>query len=125
MDASFETQGVILFRNIFQLSPESLGLFSFKDEENLYENPKLKRHGAAVCKYVDQGIANLTGAVDPLKKLGKRHDNRGIKSPHYEVVGQALLITLETALGAEFTAESKENWTELYALIAKTMQEHG
>lgn len=30
--------GTVLFRNIFKMSPESLKLFPFKDEENMYKS---------------------------------------------------------------------------------------
>ena len=40
-----------------------------------------------------------------------------------QVVGQALLCTLEQALGNEFTPEVKEAWTSCYALIAAKMKE--
>ena len=38
------TPGVLLFKKIFEIAPEALGLFSFKDEEDVYNSPKLKAH---------------------------------------------------------------------------------
>jgi hemoglobin-like flavoprotein len=38
-------------------------------------------------------------------------------------VGQALLSTLETGLGSGFTPEVREAWTEVYGVLAATMQE--
>ena len=32
IDESFETQGVELFKNVFEISPDTLQLFSFKNE---------------------------------------------------------------------------------------------
>ena len=59
LDETFVTQGVILFRNIFQIAPEALQLFSFKDEPDLYESNKLKKHGANVMKAVNNAVENL------------------------------------------------------------------
>ncbi len=38
-------------------------------------------------------------------------------------VGQALLWTLEKALGRAFTPELRHAWTTVYTLVATTMQE--
>ena len=64
-------------------------MFSFKDVEDLYNNPKLIAHGQNVMRYVDQAISNfwLDEVEDKLDKLGKRHVLRGVQIPHYEVVG--------------------------------------
>merc|ERR1712079_35243 len=45
---SHEEVGVILYKNIFQLSPEALQLFPFKDIQDLYNSAPLKRQGEAV-----------------------------------------------------------------------------
>jgi hemoglobin-like flavoprotein len=38
--------------------------------------------------------------------LGKRHVKYGVLPAHYDVVGQALLATLESGLGAEWTEQA-------------------
>ena len=73
----------------------------------MYESPKLKKHGAAVCKYVDNALIDYQGSEDSLIKLGGRHVTRGISAAHYDIVGQAFLKTLGDALGADFTPELK------------------
>ena len=40
---------------------------------------------------------------------------------HYDVVGQALLATLEAGLGAEWTAQVKAAWIAVYGVISTTM----
>ena len=87
LDQSFETQGVILFKNIFTIAPGALQLFSFKDEPDLYNSSKLKKHGKAVMTYVDLALDDFAGNTSKLQTLGKRHFDRGIQIPHYEVVG--------------------------------------
>ncbi len=52
-----ENVGVIFFRNVFTACPALLQLFSFKNEENLYESKALKAHGKLV---ITTGLLNLT-----------------------------------------------------------------
>ena len=40
--------------------------------------------------------------------LGKRHVKYGVQPAHYDVVGQALLATLESGLGAEWTEQASQ-----------------
>lgn len=42
IDTTFETQGVRMFKNFFELEPAALELFSFRASSNLYENKHLK-----------------------------------------------------------------------------------
>ena len=52
-----ENVGVLLFKNIFTVAPEALELFSFKNEPDLYDSPKLKAHGANVVSTVGKAVA--------------------------------------------------------------------
>ena len=49
----------------------------------------------------------------------------GIILSHFpvQVVGQALISTLEAGLGAEFTPDVKEAWTTFYQVISNKMKE--
>ena len=40
---------------------------------------------------------------------------------HYDIVGQALLATLESALGDAWTPPVKEAWTTVYGVVSATM----
>lgn len=73
-------------------------------------------------KHVDLALSDFHSHKQAIIDLGKRHKNRGIELAHYDVVGQALLKTLADALGDDFTLELKQYWTQLYGLVAKTMQ---
>ena len=97
-------------------------MFSFKDEPDLYESPKLKKHGAGVLKYVDSALADFAGQQKALAGLGERHQARGVQIPHYKVVGDALVLTLQDALGDAFTPELKESWIAVYSLVCSAMQ---
>ncbi|MFB1000438.1 MAG: globin domain-containing protein, partial [Colwellia sp.] len=61
--------------------------------------------------------------IPAVKKLGERHVDYGVTSVHYDTVGGALLKTLETSLGDDFTLNVKKAWTAVYDLLARTMIE--
>ena len=64
VEKSLEANGVALFKRIFEISPESLHMFGFKDEANLYESKALIAHSTQIMHTV--GIV-VAGA----KKLDK------------------------------------------------------
>jgi nitric oxide dioxygenase len=47
----------------------------------------------------------------------------GVRREHYATVGAALLWTLQSGLGEEFTPEVREAWASAYLLLSTTMQE--
>ena len=77
-----------------------------------------------MCKYIDYALIDLQSHEDSIDKLGRRHDVRGIKQAHYELVGQAFLLTLKQALGDEFTEELKQYWGEFYLMVQSMMLEN-
>ena len=121
LDPSFETQGVMLFRNIFTAAPDALQLFSFRDVPNLYESPALKRHGAGVFKAVEKALNDLEGAIGYLEKLGGTHVAKDVKPAHYTVVRDAVLLTLEQGLGDKFTAPLRAEWTAILDKVIAVM----
>ena len=126
-----EVAGVLLFRNIFKIAPAAKGLFQFTkgydeaDEEALYKSRAFIAHAKTVVKMLDAAI-NMLSDLDilgaELEKLGARHVSYGVLVPHYEVVGQALLQTLEQALGKDGWNDTiKEGWTGIYVFVSTSM----
>jgi hemoglobin-like flavoprotein len=68
------------------------------------------------------GLDRLDQIVPAVQALGRRHAGYGVKDEHYATVAVALLWTLEQGLGAAFTPETREAWTQAYTLLAVTMQ---
>lgn len=56
-----------------------------------------------------------------LKVLGKRHAKYRVKEQHYEMVGTALMNTLNKSLGAGFTPEVEQPWRKMYRLVTAVM----
>jgi hemoglobin-like flavoprotein len=53
--------------------------------------------------------------------LGRRHVAYGVKPADYDTVGAALMATLETGLGDEFTENVRDAWAACIAKVAGEM----
>lgn len=125
VEANLEANGVAFFRNIFRIAPGALQLFSFRDVHNLYETKELKAHGVKVLSTVGVAVAGLNDVaklVPVLTMLGKKHLTYGVLPAHYDVVGQALLETLELGLGEHWTPAAKHAWGTVYGTVAGVMK---
>ena len=69
-----QAAGVLFFKRIFEIAPQALGLFSFKEEENLYESTALKAHATKVMTTVGVAVSKLDDLptlIPVLQELGK------------------------------------------------------
>lgn len=91
----------------------------------MFENPRFKKHAKGVVGTVNTAVGmlgpDLSPLVDILKSLGKKHKAYGVLEAHYPVVGQALIETLDAALGDKFTEDVKAAWLEIWGVISSTM----
>lgn len=69
------------------------------------------------------GLDRLEALLEPLKNLGAKHLDYGVKNEDYDKVGASLLWTLEHGLGEAFTSDVKDAWTVTYATVATVMKE--
>jgi hemoglobin-like flavoprotein len=67
-------------------------------------------------------LENLNQNSEDLYQMGQRHVTYGVKPFHYELVGSALLWTLEKALGTDWNEETKIAWVACYTSIVAIMQ---
>lgn len=56
-----------------------------------------------------------------INAMGQRHTSYGVKPQHYDMVGSALLWTIEKALGDEWNEELADAWRAAYGIIADAM----
>jgi len=56
--------------------------------------------------------SKLLGEV---REMAKRHTGYGVKARHYDLVGRALLWTLEKGLGSDWTIDMQDAWKQCYA----------
>lgn len=136
--------GEALFRNIFELAPPALSLYSFGErpdgslEENLdavLDLPSFHSHATSVVAMLGAVIGMMVGNDDDqvtlnhlaesLSSLGERHVHYGVVASHYGVLETALLRTLEGALTpmGYWTNDVRKGWAAVLRFVAKGMQE--
>jgi hemoglobin-like flavoprotein len=106
----------LFYGKLFELDPELESLFSGDMTE---QGRKLM----AMINTAVNALNNLEGLVPAVQELGVRHAGYGVKDKDYDTVAAALLWTLETGLGDDFTPEVKSAWTDTYVLLATTMKD--
>lgn len=106
----------LFYGKLFELDPEVKKLFKTDQVE---QGEKLMTMIDAVVKSLD----NIDVVLPIIQASGRRHVDYGVKDDDYNTVGEALIWTLGTGLGDEFTEEVKEAWLAAYTLLATTMIE--
>jgi hemoglobin-like flavoprotein len=82
-----------------------------------------KRKLMAMIGVAVKGLTQLEALLPAVRDLGRRHAGYGVQAKDYATVGSALLWTLEQGLGQAFTPETRDAWTEVYGILATTMQQ--
>ena len=70
-----------------------------------------------------EALNDVEPLVPTLKQMGADHAGYGVKDRDYNVVGAALLWTLEQGLGDAFTDEVRNAWGAVYELLASVMKQ--
>lgn len=110
-----ETAAELFYARLFEIAPEVKPMFKGDMKE---QGKKLMASIAAVVK----GIENPEKILPVLEKMGADHVKYGVKDEQYDIVGAALIWTLNKGLGDAFTEEVEAVWTEAYGIIATTMK---
>jgi nitric oxide dioxygenase len=106
----------LFYGRLFELDPSLRAMFRGDMQE---QGKKLM----GMLGFVVGNLKRPETILPSVQALGRRHVGYGVQPGHYAVVGEALLWTLETALGDDFTQEVREAWTAAYTLLARVMQE--
>jgi nitric oxide dioxygenase len=104
----------LFYRRLFELDPALQPLFK---GDMTAQGARLMTALGGVVAALDQ----LAGVLPAVRELGRRHAAYGARPEHYATVGEALIWTLERALGAEFTRDARRAWKDAYAHLAWTM----
>ena len=110
------TAAELFYGRLFELKPALRALF----KSDLHEQGKKLMQTLGFCVSKLDQLETILPAV---RDLGKRHATYGVADADYDTVASALLWTLEKGLGAAFTPEVKEAWTEVYVALAGAMKE--
>lgn len=105
----------LFYGKLFEMDPALKSLF----------RGDIKEQGRKLMQMITtavRGLDNLPAIVPAVQNLGRRHQGYGVKHEDYGTVGIALLWTLQQGLGDAFTPEVKAAWTEVYTVLASTMQ---
>lgn len=106
----------LFYGKLFELDPSVRALFKGDMAE---QGKKLMTMIGVAVDNADK----LDEIVPAIQEMGVRHLEYGVKTSHYDTVGQALLWTLGQGLGDAFTPEVKMAWTDVYTLLASTMKD--
>jgi hemoglobin-like flavoprotein len=110
-----ETAVTLFYARLFTLDPSLRPLFT----------GNMQQQGAMLLRMLALAIDGLhrpDTLLPTLQALGQRHGGYGVCASHYDTVGDALLWTLEQALGAQWTLETRAAWSAAYTLLASAMQ---
>ncbi len=104
----------LFYGKLFELRPDLRRLF--KGDMKSQGRKLMTMIGTAVT-----GLTKLESIIPAVQKLGLRHVDYGVKEEDYEIVGEALLWTLNEGLGDAFTPEVEDAWLKTYATVATVM----
>jgi hemoglobin-like flavoprotein len=111
-----DTAARLFYGRLFELDPGLRQLFGRTDMAE--QRRKLMQTLAVAVAALDK-LETLRPA---LEGLGKRHVEYGVEDHHYDLVGVALLWTLEQGLGDGYTKSVEDAWTMAYTTLATIMR---
>jgi nitric oxide dioxygenase len=113
----FKDQAAELFYcRLFELDPSLRLMF----RSDLTEQ---KQKLMVALALVVTNLEKMDSLLPAVRELGRRHKTYGVRNRHYEVVGAALLWTLEIGLGTGWSSELAEAWKQAYGRVAQAMIE--
>ena len=105
----------LFYGRLFELEPSYRSMF--KNDMTEQGKKLMKTINIAV-----EALDDVEPLVPTLKQMGADHAGYGVVDRDYNVVGAALLWTLEQGLGEAFTDEVKNAWAAVYDVLASTMK---
>jgi hemoglobin-like flavoprotein len=109
-----EQAAALFYGRLFEIAPDVKRLFKGDMTE---QGRKLMGTLAVVVN----GLSDLNSILPAARALAKRHVAYGVTPDHYAPVGAALLWTLESGLGPQWTPELAAAWAAAYATLSGFM----
>ena len=110
-----DTAAELFYGRLFELEPSYREMF--KSDMTEQGKKLMKTINIAV-----EALDDVEPLIPTLKQMGADHAGYGVVDRDYNVVGAALLWTLEKGLGEAFTDEVKNAWGAVYEVLANTMK---
>jgi len=107
---------------LFELEPSLTGMFGFVG--NYQTTEVFKRHVTGVVSTLEMAVTGLDHPeqiVVALNKLGMIHNAHGIRQDHYDVLDEALCLSLEQALGTSYNSTVKKAWRIVFKMLTHSM----
>lgn len=111
-----ERAGEIFYQRLFELDPNARQLF--------WGN--LQHQGTALFLMLDMIVKSLDiqdKIVPIIFDLGKRHAMYGVRDRDYQPFEQALIDTLSSINGDDFTQDERNAWRAAFTFLADIMRE--
>ena len=105
----------LFYGRLFEIAPDVRPMFR---GDMTAQGRKLM---TALALAVDS-LTRLESLIPALESLGRKHVQYGVQDKHYDVVGEALLWTLEKGLGLAWTPGTRDAWATTYGIVASVMQ---
>lgn len=109
---------VLFYGRLFEIAPETRGLFKIDIREQARKLEDTLRTTIEALDRFEEWLPELT-------ELGRRHVHYGVQPYQYEKLRSALLWALGQALGLEFDRETRAAWEQLLSLISAVMLDAG
>jgi len=109
-----EQAATLFYDRLFEIAPAVRAMFPGDLTE---QRKKLM----ATIAIVVNGLGRLEEVLPAASALAKRHVAYGAKAEHYQVVGAALLWTLERGLGEAWTSPVADAWRAAYGTLSGYM----
>ncbi|CAA0079744.1 Flavohemoprotein [Zhongshania aliphaticivorans] len=106
----------VFYARLFQLAPDLRGQFACDSKT------KDRKLINTLCTTVNS-LQNIDGLRVVAHNMAQRHKEQGINERHYDLFIQAMLETLEMALGNELRGNALGAWKELLAMLKSTLME--
>lgn len=110
-----EMAAEIFYSRLFDVAPELRSMFK----------ADMRGQGRKLMAMIGLAVASLdrlNDLVPVVEDLGRIHYGYGVKDEHYDLVGSALIHTLQRGLGAGFTPAVEEAWLAVYEVLSETMK---
>ena len=106
----------LLYSRLFEIAPRLHALF--QTDMHLQGDRLMRAIGLAI-----EHLDDLETITPEVRALGRRHTAYGVVPDDYDVVGEALLWTLDRCLGEKFTGDVRRAWADMYAILTRAMLE--
>jgi hemoglobin-like flavoprotein len=110
-----DTAATLFYERLFETSPQLAPMFAGVDF------PQQRNKLVKAINMVVVSLDRIDSLLPMIRDMGLRHAGYGVRDEHYGQVGAALLWTLETGLGDNWSDEAAMAWTLAYQLLADTM----